>query len=357
MTAGTAVSAGIACAPDRVGENAVEAGQTSELVAALRRMQLLAPDETPALVALAGGVSSLIALARTARGPVCIKRALPKLRVEADWFAPVERNRAEVAWLRIAGDVVPGVVPRVLGEDATAMAFAMEWLDPQSYPVWKTLLRDGVADSSTADAVGSALAAIHATTANDADLARTFAHDASFYALRLEPYLEASARAHPAHAAALRALIAVTAATKRVLVHGDVSPKNILVGPSGPIFLDAECAWYGDPAFDLAFCLNHLLLKCQWRPALAGAYLACFDGLADAYLERVDWEPRGSIDERTARLLPGLMLARVDGKSPVEYLTAPEDRERVRQFALRHLEQPVAGLADLRARWAQDTGA
>jgi Ser/Thr protein kinase RdoA (MazF antagonist) len=100
-------------------------------------------------------------------------------------------------------------------------------------------------------------------------------------------------------------------------VHGDVSPKNILVGPRGPVFLDAECAWYGDPAFDLAFCLNHLLLKCIWVPKAAEGFLACFRALSGAYLEK--FSP-GNLEERAARLLPALHLARVDGKSPVEYL-------------------------------------
>ena len=355
MRVDAAAAVGLHRMPQPAGEGGIDAVQEVELIAALRRMHLLAADETLELTALSGGVSSSIALARTARGPVCVKRALAKLKVEADWFAPVARNRAEVAWLRIAGDVVAGVVPRILGEDETAMAFAMEWLDPQAYPVWKSLLRDGVADARTANAVGSALAAIHAATADDADLARTFAHDAVFHALRLEPYLEASARAHPRHAAALRDLSAITAATKRVLVHGDVSPKNILVGTAGPVFLDAECACYGDPAFDLAFCLNHLLLKCLWRPICASAYLACFDSLAAAYLAAVDWEPRAAVEQRAARLLPGLLLARVDGKSPVEYLTAPEATAQVRAFALRYLEHPVARLDELREHWAQET--
>jgi aminoglycoside phosphotransferase (APT) family kinase protein len=335
-------------------ESTLDDAQTAALIAALRRMALIAPEETPTLTVLTGGVSSVIALVQTAHGPLCIKRALPRLKVSAEWFAPVERNRAEVAWMKIAGKVVPRSVPGILGEDAQAMAFAMEWLDPERYPVWKTQLRDGVADVRTARAVGEMLAAVHRATAGNADVARAFAHDDAFYAIRLEPYLEASARAHPDHAAALRRLIAVTAATRHALVHGDVSPKNILVGPDGPVLLDAECAWYGDPAFDLAFCLNHLLLKCRWRPVSTEAFLACFDALAASYLNRVDWERRDAVEDRAARLLAGLMLGRVDGKSPVEYLTQTVDRERVRRFALRHLAVPVSRLAELRADWARD---
>ena len=101
-------------------------------------------------------------------------------------------------------------------------------------------------------------------------------------------------------------------------MHGDVSPKNILVGPRGPVFLDAECAWYGDPAFDLAFCLNHLLLKCSVVPQAKAGFLRCFDALSDAYLDGDRFE---GVEARAASLLPALLLARVDGKSPVEYLT------------------------------------
>jgi aminoglycoside phosphotransferase (APT) family kinase protein len=337
-----------------ITEGTLDDTQTAALTAALHRMQLIAPDEAPPLTALTGGVSSIIAVAHTARGPMCIKRALPKLKVSADWFAPVERNRAEVAWMKIAGNVVPRAVPRILGEDAQSMTFAMEWLDPSRYPVWKSQLRDGDADVGTARAMGEILGAVHRATAGDASVAQAFAHDDAFYAIRLEPYLEASARAHPDHAAALHQLIAVTVATKHVLVHGDVSPKNILVGPDGPVLIDAECAWYGDPAFDLAFCLNHLLLKCRWRPALAAMFLACFDALAETYLNHVDWEPRAAVERRTAHLLAGLLLGRIDGKSPVEYLTRAVDRDRVRQFALRHLAEPVSQLATLRAHWAED---
>ena len=113
-----------------------------------------------------------------------------------------------------------------------------------------------------------------------------------------------------------------------------MSPKNILCGPTSPVFLDAECAWYGDPAFDLAFCLNHLLLKAVHQPAQSAALLAAFDSMAGAYLAQVNWEPSASLQARAAGLLPALLLARVDGKSPVEYLTNPAARQQVRDIAI-----------------------
>jgi len=149
----------------------------------------------------------------------------------------------------------------------------------------------------------------------------------------------------------------VTGNTHAALVHGDVSPKNILAGPDGPVFLDAECAWYGDPAFDLAFCLNHLLLKCLARPEAAPGYLECFDALAGAYGETVSDGANGplpDVEARAARLLPGLFLARIDGKSPVEYITNEADREKVRRAAGKLLSDPVSRLEDVRRAWTEE---
>ena len=141
-----------------------------------------------------------------------------------------------------------------------------------------------------AAAVGRDLGLIHARSAADPDIPAAFANDATFEAIRIEPYLRATGRAHPELASRFDELARVTLATKRALVHGDVSPKNILQGPAGPVFLDAECAWFGDPAFDLAFCLNHLLLKGAREGADRARYGAAFSALAGAYLAGVDWE-------------------------------------------------------------------
>jgi len=327
---------------------------TAELTDSLREMGLAERGEIPCYTALTGGVSSEIWRVDLRRGPVCVKRALAKLRVQQDWFVPVERGRYEVAWYRAVADIAPRAVPALLGVDARRCLFAMEFLDPATYRLWKAELASGRADPGFAAAVGAVLVRIHAATAGRAAVAAAFPTDAIFHAVRLEPYLDATARRHPDLREPLRALVDTTARSKRALVHGDVSPKNIAMGPAGPVLLDAECAWYGDPAFDLAFCLNHLLLKCLWTPAAAPQFLACFDALADAYRAGVTWEPTAELDARAAALLPGLFLARVDGKSPVEYVTEETDKNRIRRVGRALIVTPLPTVAAVRGAWAEE---
>ena len=327
---------------------------TEVLYADLVRLGLIRPGERPPAAALAGGVSSDIWKVDLATGPVCVKRALAKLKVAQDWRAPIGRSRYEIRWFRSVARFLPEAVPRIAAADEEAGVFAMDYLDPARHPLWKRQLLDGRVEIGTADEVGRRLARIHAETARDPAIPALFPTDAIFHDIRLAPYLEAAAARHPDRAEALRRIVRTTAVTKRALIHGDVSPKNILVGPMGPIFLDAECAWFGDPAFDLAFCLNHLLLKGLVRPEAATALAASFEAMGRRYLAGVDWEPVADLEARAATLLPGLLLARVDGKSPVEYLTDDADKERVRRVARRLLAQPVVRLALVAEQWKRE---
>lgn len=328
----------------------------NDILAVLRRAALLDFETEPDGQPLEGGVSSDIWRIDLAAGPVCVKRALARLKVRADWRAPVERSGYEAAWMQIAAAAVPGSTPEILYVDQAAGAVVMSFLPPDRYRLWKRALLEGDADQGVAAAVGARLHRIHAATARRGDIAARFPTDAIFHDIRLEPYLLATARVHPALAAALGRLARRTATTKLVLVHGDVSPKNILLGPDGPVFLDAECAWFGDPAFDLAFCLNHLLLKCLWLPRAAPSFLDCYAALAGSYLGGELWESRGQLEARAAALLPALFLARVDGKSPVEYVTAAADKERVRRVASLFLQAPVETLDAIREAWAVELG-
>lgn len=323
-----------------------------EIIAALRSLGLLAADESATGEALTGGVSSDIWRIDLPSGPICAKRALSRLKVAAVWEAPVIRNQYEAGWMRRAEAAVPGVTPGLLGQVDGVLA--MRFLPADRFTLWKSALRDGDADPAFAAQVARSLVRIHAATP---DVAAEFPTDSIFRAIRLEPYLLATGVAHPDLAGILAGLVATTEAHKHALIHGDVSPKNILIGPDGPVFLDAECAWYGDPAFDVAFCLNHLLLKCLWNHGATKRFLACFDSFAAAYLAGVTWESADALEARAAHLLPGLLLARVDGKSPVEYITDEGARNKVRSVARALLLAPVDRLAAVRAAWAKEIAA
>ncbi len=319
----------------------------------LRNQRLVKPGDAAIWTPLPGGVSSDIWRVDLPDRSLCIKCALPELKVAQHCQAPIERNAYEWAWINFAAGHCPDAVPAPIASDPEQGIFAMSFLDPEHYPVWKRMLLDGLVHTQTAARVAAIIARLHAASAGNADVARRFQTDAIFHAIRLEPYLLATALRHPDLERSLRGLSERTAQTRIALVHGDVSPKNILLGPKGPVLLDAECAWYGDPAFDAAFCLNHFLLKCVARPQSAAAFLACYAAFSDAYLEAVTWELRAEIESRIASLLAGLFLARIDGKSPVEYITDERDKRMVRETARPLVARPPAKLAEVSAHWCR----
>lgn len=299
------------------------------------------------VAALTGGVSSDIVRIRLEDGTeVCAKRALSRLKVASVWEAPVERNHYEVEWLRLAGEIAPGSAPRVLGEDRAHGVALLEFLPADDYRLWKAELLAGRFDPAVPAAVAGVLGRIHAATWGDAAVAARFATDDMFDALRLSPYLRTLAERVPDLAGPILAAVERTAAHRLALVHGDVSPKNILVArrDGHPVLLDAECAWYGDPAFDAAFCINHLVLKGFHLPALRSELLAAAAGFAASWRAALPAAEQQAAEARAASLLPCLMLARIDGKSPVEYLDEPT-REAVRQAARPLIVAPPAEVA------------
>ena len=322
-----------------------------EFVAVLQKMGLVAPDTPITMQPLTGGVASDIVLVEVSGRRFCVKRALARLKVAAVWEAPICRNAAEAAWLRLANDWVPGAAPAILGEDRASGTFAMDYLPAETHSVWKAQMLAGNVDPAFAGAVGRSLAIIHARSASDPSIPAAFANDDTFEAIRIEPYLRATARMHADLADAFERLARRTLSTRRALVHGDVSPKNILCGPDGPVFLDAECAWFGDPAFDIAFCLNHLLLKGAREGSNKGDLARAFDAFLAAYLPKVDWEDGADLESRAAALLPALLLARIDGKSPVEYLQTDRERQRVRAFARPFIASPPSRLSQISDLW------
>ena len=322
----------------------------------VRALQELGLSNSSALQGrpLTGGVSSDIWCIETENGLVCAKRALSKLRVAADWRAPVERNLYEARWLQVAHLASAGCAPKLLGHHAELGVLVMRYLPPADFGLWKKELHAGLVDPTTAKELGTIVASIHSYAAKRPELAQEFTTEKIFFDIRLAPYLLAAAKRHPNLATQLHALVAQTQQNAKTLVHGDVSPKNILLGKHGPVLLDAECATWSDPAFDLAFCLNHLLLKCLWTPSSSSNFLNSFGVLAQTYLQAVDWEQPQALEARAARLLPGLLLARVDGKSPVEYITQEAQKDVVRRIASAFLLNPPSELQHIAQAWAKE---
>ena len=315
---------------------------------------LAAAGEARAWTVLSGGVSSDIWRVDLPGRSLCVKRALPKLRVKDDWEAPPDRNLYEWRWFRTVRRWLPAAAPEPLAFDPDKRLLAMAFLPPEDHPLWKAEMLAGRVDVGFAAQVGERLGRIHASSAAEPGLATEFASDEGFHALRIDAYLLATARRRQEVATQIEALAARTAGVKLGLVHGDATPKNILMGPEGPVFLDAETAWWGDPAFDGASVLNHLLLKRLAVKDRARKLNDSFTAMAGAWLDAASYEPRAALEARAASLLPALLLARVDGKSPVEYVTTDVERDLVRRVAIPLLLQPVETLDAVRAAWDRE---
>lgn len=329
------------------------ASDQQALVNMLDRQGKLEAGVTPVFHMLKGGVSSNIMKIETGKEIFCLKQALPTLKVAKQWHAPIERVFAEIAWLEAAAKIVPDNVPGIIGVDQQSGSFLMEFLPPAQNICWKDLLLQGEVDANVAAQLGAILSRIHNETAGNPDITATFDkafNDQNFMAIRLDAYLLETGRQHPERKLFFQSLVDSFIQNKHVLVHGDISPKNILIASKGPIILDAECACYGDPAFDVAFLLNHLLLKAVVVPQAAASLSTAFSAFYFRYFSVVGWEATQALEARVAQLLPALLLARVDGKSPVEYLNNAQ-RERVRNLAVHLLDAQFNALSRIQSFW------
>jgi tRNA A-37 threonylcarbamoyl transferase component Bud32 len=308
-------------------------------------------DDVVAIMPLTGGVSSDIALVDMGERKVCVKFALEKLKVAEDWYAPVERNHAEYNWLSFAASIVPGTTPALLGYSDEEKGFAMEFVEGEDVYLWKTALLQAQPDRGEAGKVGHVLGEIHQASAASDDVKNEFQNQDDFHALRLEPYLCFTATRYPALSEQINALVEMLYKSRLVLVHGDVSPKNIIFRHGVPILLDAECATIGDPSFDVSFCLNHLILKALHIKKSRQLLLNSVGKFWFAYIPHINWESAAELEIRVCKLLPVLMLARADGKSPVEYLNDNEF-QMVRSLAVSLIEDPEQSLVKFVERLA-----
>jgi 5-methylthioribose kinase len=298
---------------------------------------------------LTGGVSSDIFLVSDGVNNLVVKQALKKLLVEDDWYADTARNRIEREFAQYVQQFLPGAVPGVLFVNEEHDFFVMEYLD-RSFSNWKEQLLAGNFEIETAQKAAGLMADLHLHSTGNREAAEKFHSNAFFICLRTEPYLVTTGDRHPRFRAVFHNEAKRLENCKEALVHGDFSPKNLMVGPDNIVLLDHEVASYGDPSFDVAFLLNHLHLKQLYHaghhqklPDLAGV-------VWNMYSEKLQEERAGKLESRTGKLLLLLMLARIDGKSPVEYL-GEKQKDFVREFVYSMLENEEYLLAEISQAW------
>ncbi len=309
---------------------------------------------------LGWGVSNVVLrVTRPAADDQIIKQSRTQLRTKTEWISRLDRIYREIGMLRLLAPLLPsGVIPQVLFEDRDNYLFAMEAF-PADHVVWKQALLEGRIDLSVADRLGSYLSAVHSQTSYRPDLASEWGDLEVFDQLRLDPFYRYLARVRPEAAAPLERLVAENLATSCCIVLADFSPKNILLSRDRLALVDFETGHYGDPAFDLGFFLSHLLLK-------AVRDVSQFEAFADltrhfwqhyrAGLASVEQHPEFAAAElfrRTQGHLAGCMWARVDGKSPVDYLTKEEIRQQVRDFTRGLFDSPATSWEETLTRLKQ----
>jgi aminoglycoside phosphotransferase (APT) family kinase protein len=294
---------------------------------------LLAAEESVQISILSGGVSSRTVLVRREDGESwVVKQALPALRVATEWRSNPARSRREAAGARALAKLLPpGSVPAIVFEDPAHHLFVMTAAPPGARN-WKTLLLAGQVEPAHFSAAGALLADLHSSCA---DLAAEFADTSFFETLRLEPYYEFTASQAPAAAPFLEGLCEATRRSRFALTHGDFSPKNILVDGERLILLDHEVIHFGDPAFDLGFFLTHCLSKAHHLPTHREELARAASYFVAQYRARARTESWGSdFWPRAAAHTVACLLARVLGRSPLEYLSV-EERARQQRACLR----------------------
>lgn len=305
------------------------------------------------LTPLTGGVSSEIYRVQDGPDTFVVKRALAKLNVADDWFADVSRNKQEVDYIRTVDAIVPGATPTIRAASEEHGYFAMEFLGPE-FENWKALLLCGELAEAHAHEAGRILGSIHGATWSRDHVRQQFETTANFRQLRTDPYLRTTGSRHPKLEPLFQAEVERIESTRLCLVHGDYSPKNMLVCGDRLVILDCEVAWFGDPAFDIAFLLNHLLLKAVYLPTRRDDFISLARAAWQSYQLALGEERCAQIEPTIPRLLSMLMLARLDGKSPVEYLRdAPGKQSAVREFVTYQLEAPPTTLAEFIAAFEE----
>lgn len=332
---------------------AIDIEQPGALSAWLRANGKIGPDESPRVTVLAGGVSNRTVLVERDSGEAwVVKQALEKLRVQVDWFSSPERIHREALGIRWLTELAPpGTITPFIFEDHDIHLLAMAAV-PQPHQNWKAMLLRGELDLDHVDQFARLLGQIHRESARRrAELEPVFGDRGFFETLRLEPYYEYASSQVPEASPFYTALLAETRAINQTIVHGDYSPKNVLVYEDRLILLDHEVIHFGDPGFDLGFGFTHLISKAHHLPDHRDAFAEAARRAWRTYEETVSGcDFAYVLQPRAVRHTLACLLARVAGRSPLEYLD-PAERARQRTVTIALMDNPPVTIDDLVTRF------
>lgn len=277
-----------------------------------------------------GGVSGTVAFVYAGDKPIIIKQALAQLKTKEKWLCDPNRMKAEYESNAIYNKLMPENAPKVFFYDEENYIYGRE-AAPENCSMWKTDLLGGVLDFEVAKKSIESLVEVHNYCADNNQVADMFKDKQIFYGLRISPYIEFIVKKYPQLESFANPICKDLMESNISLVHGDFSPKNIMVGERKIWILDYEVAHYGHPAFDLAFFSNHFILKSIKHKQWAAAYMNMLTYMLDIYFNKESYMDKKILEATFIKILSLLMIARVDGKSPAEYITDENDKDIVRQ--------------------------
>jgi 5-methylthioribose kinase len=311
------------------------------------------PDEAePESVPLGGGISNQVIMVSWEQGCLVVKQPREKLNVAMDWPADLRRIHIEADGLRmyrrllLESGLSWASSPQVIDEDFDNHIIAMECMPLEGTRMWKTELLKGSVDLKIAERLGTLLGSVQSLASRDPQVQSMFSFKQHFDELRIDPYHRTAARRNPDLGEVILREAERVFSDEITIVHGDFSPKSILVNRSDLVpqlwVFDTEVAHWGDPSFDTGFMLNHLFIKAVHIKEMRDEFIEAAMRFWTSYDSLVDWD----IEANTVSELGCLMLARVDGKSPVEYLNSVEEAETLRRISKRSLRDGIDRLDD-----------
>lgn len=287
-----------------------------------------------------GGVSGTVAFVYAKDKPMIIKQALAQLKVKETWLCDPNRMKVEYDSNAIYHQLMPENAPQVYFYDDENYIYGRE-AAPEDCTMWKADLLGGLLDFEVARKSIESLVTVHNVCSRDSKVAKDFDSKEVFYNLRISPYIEFIVGKYPQLDQFAKEVISDMMDNKISLVHGDFSPKNIMNGNRKIWILDFEVAHYGHPAFDVAFFSNHFILKAVKNKKYAPSYLNMLGYMLEIYFDKMDYMDKKQLENSYVRTLSLLMIARVDGKSPAEYITDDSDKDLIRKLGFTIINEKI----------------